>query len=79
LKWINYWPYSIKGDNYNNIFAVGEMGMIWHFDGEQWRLINVNTYSSTFLRVAAKGSIVVAVGGTSENFPERGFVYMGKH
>jgi hypothetical protein len=79
LKWINYWPYSIKGDNYNNIFAVGDMGMIWHFDGEEWRLINVNTYSSTFLRVAAKGSIVVAVGGTSENFPERGFVYMGKH
>jgi len=76
----NYFPESLRGSGYNNIFVTGDRAEIWHFDGLVWRLVNQPAFGSTLLSIAAKGNIVVAVGSIQEIFPyTNGLIYISKH
>ena len=56
-----WFPYRIRGSGNNNIAAVGDNGMIWHFNGSSWKEVSSKP-SQTFYSVAVSGDLVVAVG-----------------
>jgi len=74
---INNWPYRIRGDAYNNIYVTGDNGMIWHFNGMAWVLINESA-DNIHRAIAVKNNIVIVVGKNFEHFPPRALIYLGK-
>jgi hypothetical protein len=58
---------SIRGIAANDIFVVGDFGLVLHFNGSTWSDLTqqVNLPNSIFYAVAAKGNLVVMVGGTT--------------
>ena len=75
---INNWPYRIRGQGYNDIFVTGDLGMIWHFNGIAWFLINETSSDDILNSIAANNNTLVAVGTTYEQFPPRALIYLGK-
>lgn len=54
--------YKVWGRSANDLYAVGRLGTILHFDGTTWRLVPSNT-SRTLFTIHGNASVVVAVGG----------------
>ena len=64
---------SIRGNDINDVFAVGSMGTIFHFNGISWKVISSYTQKENY-RVDFKNN-VVAVGGY---YNGKGFVEIGR-
>jgi hypothetical protein len=70
-----YYVYSLRGNDINDLVAVGAFGEILHFNGVNWQsyinetMINGNLYS-----VGTKGNLVVAVGYGST----KGIIFIGQ-
>lgn len=56
----------IRGNDINDIFVVGDFGLVAHFNGVNWRVIDDPGFGK-FLSVAYKGDIAVAVGEKNSN------------
>jgi len=54
------------------------LGMIWHFNGIAWFLINETSSDDILNSIAANNNTLVAVGTTYEQFPPRALIYLGK-
>ncbi len=57
---------AIRGSGPNDIFAVGDFGLVLHFNGSTWTDLSqeVNIPNSVLYAVSVKGNTVVAVGQT---------------
>jgi len=70
-----YYLYQIRGNDVNDIVAVGGYGECLHFNGKTWKSFYDKTHSSGNLySVAIKGSLVITVGQTTS----QGFAVIGK-
>ncbi len=58
----NYFTEAIRGDNYNNIFVVGDFGMAAHFNGMRWQSLDELFGKGKFLSVSVKGNTVAICG-----------------
>jgi len=56
----------IRGDNFNNIFIVGHIGLLVHWNGLSWK--DISQGSNVYLSAATKNDLVVAVGYTRSGF-----------
>jgi hypothetical protein len=52
---------EIKATDYNNIFVLGVLGTIFHFNGETWQTVKHNP-DRMYYGLSVKGNQVVAVG-----------------
>jgi len=52
---------SIRGNDINDVYAVGSFGVINHFNGKTWFTLPISI-SGAFYKVAVKGNLIVAVG-----------------
>ncbi|HAP35208.1 MAG TPA: hypothetical protein DCQ28_04430 [Bacteroidetes bacterium] len=77
---IQYFPYSIRGSNENNIVIACEFGVMYHFNGSTWRLIDqlANQDQSPYGGVAVSKNLVVVGGARYYGIFKSGFVLMGK-
>ena len=62
-----YFIFSVRGDNHNNILAVGGFGFCTHFNGISWKIFNELAISGNYKSVAVKGGLVTIIGTTSGN------------
>jgi len=62
--------YKVWGHSASDIYAVGRLGTILHFDGTDWQMIPSNT-SRTLFTVHGNADDVVAVGGFIDAFVNR--------
>ena len=64
---------SIRGDEINDVFAVGSLGTIFHFNGISWQVLSSYTQKENY-RVDFKNNIVAICG----YYNGKGFVDIGK-
>ncbi len=78
---INHFPYRIRGSAENNIAVVGDDGMIWHYNGASWKLLNEVGSGVPLYSVAVSEDMIVAVGAdfnVTDIFPPKALVYLGR-
>jgi len=63
---------SIRGNDINDVFAVGSMGTIFHFNGISWQVISSYTQKENY-RVDFKNNVVAICG----YYNGKGFVEIG--
>lgn len=54
--------YDANGNAWNNVFTVGDFGLVSHFNGSTWKHYNVNLPMANFYSVSIKENMVTAVG-----------------
>ena len=64
---------SIRGNEINDVFAVGSMGTIFHFNGINWQVISSYTQKENY-RVDFKNNVVAVCG----YYNGKGFVQIGR-
>ncbi len=64
---------SIRGTDINDVFAVGSMGTIFHFNGISWKVISSYTQKENY-RVDFKNNVVAVCG----YYNGKGFVEIGR-
>jgi len=64
---------SIRGNDINDVFAVGSLGTIFHFNGISWQVISSYTQKENY-RVDFKNNIVAICG----YYNGKGFVEIGR-
>jgi hypothetical protein len=52
---------SIRGNNINDIIAVGSLGTIYHYNGVDWQVMSINTEKGNY-KVDIKNNIVAICG-----------------
>jgi hypothetical protein len=70
LSWSNqysnvteYYINCIRGNDVNDIVAVGAFGEVHHYNGKRWKSFKTETgLNGTYHSVAIKGNLIVAVG-----------------
>lgn len=72
-----YYTYSIRGTELNNIFICGSFGESLHFNGYSWQTFRnlPGFYNAEFLRADVKQNIIVAVGYRGS----KGFIALSKN
>jgi hypothetical protein len=60
----DYYPYAIRGQEINDLFACGAFGEIIHYNGSTWKSYKdaTNINNGAFKNIDFKKDIVVAVG-----------------
>ncbi|AFH47854.1 Hypothetical protein IALB_0142 [Ignavibacterium album JCM 16511] len=53
--------YSIKGNNFNNVFGISSVFSVVHFNGFSWQFINRGD-TKIYFRLGVKNNLAVAVG-----------------
>jgi hypothetical protein len=54
---------QIRGNDVNDVFDVGDFGLVAHFNGISWKIYNeLYDYKAIYGAVAVKGNLVVMVG-----------------
>ncbi len=56
-----WFPYRIRGTANDNIAVAGDEGMIWHWNGADWKQLNLQSGEPLY-SMAISGSMLVAVG-----------------
>jgi hypothetical protein len=77
---VNHFPYRIRGSAENNVAVVGDDGMIWHYNGSTWKLLNEVGSGVPLYSVAVSENMIVAVGAdfnVTTSFPPRALIYVG--
>ena len=73
IKWVqeNGHPFlykeAIRGNNWNDLFIVGDFGLVSHYNGSSWKHYNMSLPTANFYSVSVKGNIVAAVGQDGDN------------
>ena len=78
---INHFPYRLRGSTENNIAVVGDDGMIWHYNGASWKLLNDVGSGTPLYSVAVSQDLIVAVGAdfnVTDIFPPKALIYFGR-
>lgn len=78
---INHFPYRMRGSAENNIAVAGDDGMIWHYNGANWRLLNDVGSGVPLYSVVVSDNMIVAVGAdfnVTDIFPPKALIYMGR-
>lgn len=61
----------------SSIAAVYEDGIIWHYDGQDWREVHTLTLDHKLRSLAVSTHLIVAVG--IDNSTGKALIYMGRH
>jgi hypothetical protein len=70
-----YYTYSIRGNDINDVFAVGAYGEVLHYNGTNWKSFkNETRIDGNLYSVFVKNNLVVAVGQTSR----KGIILIGQ-
>ncbi len=70
---------AIRGNGPNDIFVVGDYGLITHFNGSTWSNLTQQFNPNTvFYAVSVKGNTVVAVGATGVPGDSPALILVGK-
>ena len=64
---------AIRGEDLNNIFVVGDFGIISHFNGVHWQIVGYD-FDSVYGSVAVARDIMIAVGTKNA----RGIITIGR-
>ena len=75
---IDHFPYCIGGSAENNVAVVGDFGMIWHYNGTDWKLLNETNLDQPLYSVAVSTNMIVAVGSDYTVFPSQAFILVGR-
>jgi hypothetical protein len=65
----NYYGFSIRGQELNNIVVCGGAGYVGHFNGYTWKNYldeGLGEITGNYYSIAIKGNIISAVGNTAE-------------
>ncbi len=57
--------YKVWGRSADDVYAVGRLGVVLHFDGTDWSLVETDT-TRTLFTVSGNASTVIAVGGFAD-------------
>jgi hypothetical protein len=60
-----YYVESIRGNDVNDIYAVGDFGLFAHYNGVSWKVYNNLLMNGIYFSVVTKGDLVVAVGSNN--------------
>ena len=64
----------------NNIIAVGDDAMIWHFNGSSWHWYDtLFNEESVLLSVDVKNNLIVAIGSRTANILTNALVLVGRN
>lgn len=56
-------PWKVRGQAHNDIFVVGQQGMVWHYNGQTWKsYTELQNDAHEFVSVAIRGDRVIIVG-----------------
>lgn len=73
------YPHSVRGPAMNDLFVVGDGGMVWHYNGSTWHKFTELSHSLfTLLSVAFNGRTVIIVGADFNRGIQQGIIIMGK-
>jgi hypothetical protein len=53
---------SMRGNDWNDLFVVGDFGLVSHFNGITWEHYNIGLPMANLYSVSVKGNVVTAVG-----------------
>ncbi|MCL6098919.1 MAG: glucosyl transferase [Bacteroidetes bacterium] len=73
IKWVqeNGHPFlykeAIRGNNWNDLFIVGDFGLVSHYNGSSWKHYDMSLPNANFYSVSVKGNTVAAVGQDGNN------------
>lgn len=57
-----YYVESMRGSDVNDIYAVGDFGLLAHYNGVSWKVYDNLLMNGIYSSVAVKGNLIVAVG-----------------
>jgi hypothetical protein len=72
-----WFPYRIRGSAKNNVAVVGDNGMIWHWSGEDWKMLNDHSAQPLY-SVAVSRNKIVAVGSDFTVGLGAALIYLGQ-
>jgi len=75
---LTHFPYRLKGSSENNIAFVGDFGMIWHYNGTDWKQLNETALDQPLYSVAVSTNAIVSVGSDYSSFPNTALIYVGR-
>jgi hypothetical protein len=76
---LKYYPYSVRGNNINDIIVSGEGGTISHYNGITWRIYNGENPYDRLLSTSIKNAITISVGTRYNNgINNQGIMYIGR-
>ena len=75
---LTHFPYRIKGSAENNIAFVGDNGMIYHYNGSTWKLLNISELDQPLYSVAVSTNLIIAVGSDYTIGFGAALIYLGK-
>jgi hypothetical protein len=73
-----HFPYSIRGSAENNVAVVGDLAMIWHYNGTDWKSLNVTNLDQPLYSVAVSTNTIVGVGADYDLISGLPLIYLGK-
>jgi hypothetical protein len=72
--------HRVRGSSSNDIIAVGDDAMIWHFNGSSWHWYHtLFDEESVLLSVDVKNNLIVAIGSRTVNFSTNALVFVGRN
>lgn len=72
--------HRVRGSSSNNIIAVGDDAMIWHFNGSSWHWYDtLFDEESVLLSVDVKNNLIVAIGSRTANILTNALVLVGRN
>lgn len=75
---VSHFPYRIRGSGENNIAVVGDFGMIWHYNGASWKLLNETVPEQPRYSVAVSKKLIIGVGSDYGNGFGAGLIFFGR-
>jgi hypothetical protein len=72
--------HRVRGSSSNNIIAVGDDAMVWHFNGNSWHWYDtLFNEESVLLSVDVKNNLIVAIGSSTANLLTNALVLVGRN
>jgi len=72
-----WFPYRIRGSANNNIAVAGDNGMIWHWNGADWKQLNTQSGQPLY-SLAVSQTMIAAVGSDFNIGLGAALIYLGK-
>ncbi|MBU2507700.1 MAG: glucosyl transferase, partial [Bacteroidetes bacterium] len=63
---VNYFTNDVRGNGLNDLFIIGDFGLIAHFNGLDWR-VYADVFNAGYKSLSVNDDMIAAVGQRSGN------------